>query len=158
MGAQRRFIPPQRSTRGDSMANRRDLTALLVVGALTVIVSSVGLVLGFHSNRLTPRYATPLRVPDRGPILYEMRSMISEPDRVRFAWREVDGAEGYRVTVMTAADESLFTSPEVRTPYWTIPPPLRARLGPQTTYHWRLTVHFEDRAPAVSEGASFATQ
>ena len=140
------------------MANRRDLTSVLVVGVLAVIVSSVGLFLGFHSDRLTPRLATPPPVPDRGPILYEMRSVTSAPDRVRFAWRDVKGAAGYRVVVMTAADESLFTSPEIRTPYWTIPPALRARLAPQAGYHWRLTVRFDDRAPEVSDPASFATQ
>ena len=140
------------------MANRRDLTSLLVVGALAVIVSGVGLVLGFHSNRLVPHPAAAPRVPDRGPILYDMRSMISEPDRVRLAWREVEGAAGYRVTVLSAADESLFTSPGIRTPYWTIPADLRSRLAAQTTYHWRLRVEFENRPPAISGIASFATQ
>ena len=140
------------------MANRRDLASLIVIGALTVIVSAVGLVLGFHSNRLAPPPMTAPRVPDRGPILYEMRSMISDPDRVRLAWRDVDGATGYRVTILSAEDESLFTSPVIRSPYWTMPADLRARLAPQTAYHWRLTVEFKARPPAESETASFATQ
>jgi hypothetical protein len=140
------------------MANRRDLTSLIVIGALAVIVSAVGLVLGFHSNRLVPQVAAPPPVPDSGPIVYGMRSMVSEPDRVRFEWGEQREATGYRVTVLSAAAESLFTSPAVTTTYWTIPPDLRQRLHPQTAYRWRLTVEYEDRAPTTSEIASFATQ
>lgn len=140
------------------MANRRDLASLIVVAVLAVLVSAVGLVLGFHSNRLAPQIAAPPPIPDRGPIVYGMRSMVSEPDRVRFEWNEVGDASGYRITVLSATDDSLFTSPVVATTSWTIPPDLRKRLHPQTTYHWRLTVEHAQRPPQLSEIASFATQ
>lgn len=140
------------------MANSRDLQTLVVVGALALLVASVGLFLGFHSNRLTPRMAAMPLAPPQGPIIYEMRSIRSDPDRVRFEWRHVPGAVGYRVTLLSATDDSLFSGPEVSTPYWTIPPALRGRLKPQTTYHWRLTVFHLGRAAAVSDPASFATQ
>ena len=140
------------------MANRRDLTAVLAVGVLAVIVASVGLFLGFNSDRLGARMPVPAPVPDQGPIVYEMRSVYSEPDRVRFEWRAVEGAAGYTVIVMTAADESLFVSPEIATPYWTIPPDMRYRLQSQTSYHWLLTVRYADREPVRSDPASFATQ
>jgi len=140
------------------MANRRDLQTLIVVGALTLLVASVGLFLGFNSNRLTPHMAATPLPPPQGPIVYEMRSIRSDPDRVRLEWREVPGAVGYRVTILSATDDSLFAGPEVQTPYWTIPPELRGRLKPQTTYHWRLAVFNLGRAPAVSDPASFATQ
>lgn len=140
------------------MANGREVQTLIVVGALAILVASVGLYLGFHSSQLVPRMpATPLPAA-HGPILYEMRSIRSDPDRVRLEWREVPGAAGYRVTILSAADESLFTGPEIPRPYWTITPEYRGRLKPQTTYHWRLTVRYPDRPPAVSEASSFATQ
>jgi hypothetical protein len=140
------------------MANRRDLQTLIVVGALATLVASVGLFLGFHSNRLVPHLAPTPLPPASGPIVYEMSSIRSDPDRVRFEWREVPGAVGYRVTLLTATDDSLFTGPDVETPYWTIPPELRGKLKPQTTYHWRLTVRYLGRGPSVSDPASFATQ
>ena len=140
------------------MANRRDLAAVFVIGVLTVLVASVGLFLGFNADRLAPSGAPVQHVPDQGPILYEMRSVTSEPDRVRFEWREVEGAAGYRVTVLSTAEDSLFVSPEIRTPYWTIPPELRSRLAAGTAYRWRLSVRFEDRPEARSDPASFATQ
>ena len=140
------------------MANRREFGTVIVVGILAMLVASVGLYLGFHSDRLKPRFPPPPVQPDQGPIVYEMRSMRSDPDRVRFEWREVAGAAAYRVTVLTAADDSLFTSPEIRTTYWTIPPGQRGALASGRVYHWRLTIRFPDRAPAVSDPAAFATQ
>ena len=140
------------------MANRSDLRTVFVVGALALVVASAGLYLGFHSNRLTVGSPSQAPQPDQGPIVYQMRSVRSDPNRVRFEWREVPGAAGYRVTVLTASDDSLFAGPEIRTPYWTIPPGQRGLLAPQTVYHWRLTVRFPDRAPAVSDPAAFATQ
>ena len=149
---------PKRSIHEEAMANRREYRTVFVVGALALAVAGVGLYLGFHSNRLTPELSSmPLR-PDEGPIVYEMRSVRSDPDRVRFEWREVPGSAGYRVTVMSASDDSLFTSPEIHTSYWTIPPGQRGRLAARTVYHWRLTVRFPARAPAVSDPAAFATQ
>ncbi len=140
------------------MANRKDAQALVVVGLLSVIVAGGGLYLGFHSTRRpTPPPPLPV-VPEHGPILYEMRSIRSEPDRVRLEWRNVDGASGYLVTLMSAEDESLLTSPTLPTNAWTIPPETSGLLKPQTVYHWRLTVLYPDDAPTVSEAASFATQ
>ncbi len=140
------------------MANHRDFTTVLVVGLLAMIVASVGLFLGFHSNRFVPTGKPIPLPPDTGPIVYEMRSVRSDADRVRFEWRDVPGAAGFRVTILTASDDSLLSGPEVRTPYWTIPPEIRRHLAPATAYHWRLTVRFPDRAPAVSEPAVFTTQ
>jgi hypothetical protein len=140
------------------MANRRDVRTLIVVGSFAVLVASVGLVLGFNSRRLLPHPSPIALPPEQGPVVYEMRSIRSDPDRVRLEWREVPGAKSYQVTVFTAADDSVFAGPEVQSQYWTIPPEFRGFLQPQTTYHWRLTVRFPDRAPATSEPASFATQ
>ena len=140
------------------MANRKDAQALMVVGVLSVLVAGGGLYLGFHSSRRhQPAPVLPV-VPEHGPILYDMRSIRSEPDRVRLEWRDVDGANGYRITLMSAEDESLFTSPALSTNSWTIPPETRQLLKPQTVYHWRLTVLYPEDPPAVSEAASFATQ
>jgi hypothetical protein len=140
------------------MANRREIQTLIVVGTLAILVASVGLFLGFSTRRLAPQMAPVRLPPEQGPIVYEMRSVRSDPDRVRFEWREVPGAMSYRVTVLTATDDSLFAGPEIPRTYWTITPELRGFLRPQTTYHWRLTVRFPDHAPAVSDPASFATQ
>ena len=142
------------------MANRSDFQAVLLVGALTLLVGGAGLYLGFNTNR-APRAkggtAVP-RVPDIGPIVYEMRSVRSDPDRVRFEWRDVDGATRYRVTVLSAADESLFTSPEITTTNWTIPSHLRSGLAPRTVYHWKVTVLVADGSTKSSEPSAFATQ
>lgn len=140
------------------MANHRDFTTVLVVGLLALLVASVGLFLGFNSNRIVPA-GTPMPVaPESGPVVYEMRYVRSDADRVRFEWRDVRGAAGYRVTILTASDDSLLSGPEVHTTYWTLPPELRGRLARATAYHWRLTVRFPNRAPAVSEPAVFTTQ
>ena len=143
------------------MANRSDFQTVLLVGALTLLVGGAGLYLGFNTNR-APRpkgggTAVP-NVPDVGPIVYEMRSVRSDPDRVRFEWRDVDGASGYRVTVLSAADESLFTSPEITTTNWTIPSDLRSNLAPKTVYHWRVTVFGPGESLKFSDPSAFATQ
>jgi len=141
------------------MANRSDFQTVMLVGALTLLVGVAGLYLGFNTNR-TPRAkggTVVPKVPDTGPIVYEMRSVRSEPDRVRFEWRDVDGAMGYRVTVMSATDDSLFTSPEITTTNWTIPSDLRTRLAAGSVYHWRVTV-LSPGGTKFSEPSAFATQ
>jgi hypothetical protein len=148
----------QRITVEGTMANRGDLKALLWIGILTIVVGSVGLYLGFQADR-RPHGGPPVPRPvDRGPIVYNLRSIRSEPDRVQLMWAPVLGAKGYEVTVMTAADESLFASPPVQGTAWTIPPALGSRLKPQTAYHWRLTVRLGDGKVDRSEPAAFATQ
>ena len=140
------------------MANRRDLKALLWIGALTLVVGSAGLYLGFRTE-VHPDHGPPVPTPpNRGPIIYEMRSMRSDPDRVRLEWSPIAGARDYAVTIMSAADESLFVSPPLGTAAWTIPPALRSRLAPQTAYHWRLTVRLTNGKVDRSEPAAFATQ
>jgi hypothetical protein len=140
------------------MANRRDLATLMVVALLALVVGGVGLWLGFRPTG-PPQHGKPVPTPpDLGPILYDMTSIFSEPNRIQLRWRDVLGASVYRVTVMTAADDSLFSSDSLKTSSWTIPVDVRGRLKRQTGYHWRLTVYFPDRPPAQSEAASFATQ
>jgi len=139
------------------MANRKDLRTLLIVGALSLLVAIAGLYLGFNSNRRAAAPPLP-SVPETGPIVYGMRSVVSDPGRVRLEWREVSGAGAYEVTLMTASDDSLFTSPAIQTTAWTIPPELRSRLQPQTVYHWRLAVIYPDGRQEISEPAAFATQ
>ena len=140
------------------MANRKEAATLMVVGALTLLVAGTGLYLGFRTPT-GPRAGTPVpKQPDQGPILFEMRSVRSEPDRVRLEWKEIPRARGYRVTVMTAADESLFTSPVLSTTAWTIPPDLRTRLAKATVYHWKIEADLPDGHPKISEPGAFATQ
>jgi hypothetical protein len=141
------------------MANRKDALALVFVGALSVLVAGAGLYLGFHSTHRPTGPAEPMPVvPEHGPILYEMRSVRSDPDRVRLEWKDVTGATGYRITIMSAEDDSLFTSLALSTTSWTIPPNLRGRLKKQTVYHWRLTVLLPSGRQQSSAAASFATQ
>jgi hypothetical protein len=140
------------------MANSREIRTLVVVGALALLVGSVGLFLGFHSNRLTLRASKYTLAPPNGPIVYRMRSIRSDPGRVRFEWAEVPGASFYHVTVFTAGNDSLFTGPEITRPYWTITPEFEGYLKPQTTYHWRLTIRMVDGTRKVSDPASFATE
>lgn len=140
------------------MANGRDLKALLWIGIATMVIGGVGLYLGFRAGpgqNHGPPVPTP---PDRGPIVYNLRSIRSDPNRVQLLWSPVAGAQGYEVTVMSAADESLFTSPPIRTTMWTIPPDLASRLSPQTAYHWRLTVRLDGGRVDRSEPAAFATE
>jgi len=140
------------------MANRRDAITLVVVAVLSLIVGGAGLWLGFRPPP-PAEHGPPVPVPvDRGPIVYDMTSIFSEPDRIQLRWRDVPNAAAYRVTIMTAADDSLFGSDSLKTTAWTVPTELRGRLKRQTGYHWRLTVFFPDHPPAQSEAASFAIQ
>jgi len=140
------------------MANRRDATTLIVVALLALVVGGVGLWLGFRPPRPRENGPPVPKPPDQGPIVYEMTSIFSEPNRIQLHWRDVPGAEAYRVTLLSAADDSLFASDSLKTAVWTIPEAMRNRLAGQTAYHWRLTVYFADRPAAQSEAASFATQ
>jgi len=142
------------------MANRSDFQTVMLVGGLTLLVGVAGLYLGFNTNR-APRAkggTEAPRVPDVGPIIYEMRSVRSDPDRVRFEWRDIAGASGYRVTVMTATDEKLFESPVITTTNWTIPTEFRSSLSPQSVYHWKVTVLGPGESEKSSEPSAFATQ
>ncbi len=140
------------------MANRRDAQTVLVVAVLALVVGGVGLWLGFRP--VPPRSAGPPvpKEPDHGPILFEMNSIVSDPGRVQLGWRAVEGATGYRVTILTAGDDSLFASDTLRTNSWTVTADAEPGLSPQSTYHWRLAVFYADRAPESSEPAAFATQ
>lgn len=140
------------------MANQRNLIAVLVVAALTLLVGGAGLYLGFASGR-NPQAGPPVpKQPDYGPILFDMRSIRSEPDRIRFEWARFSDAKGYRITVLSASDESLFTSPTIPANAWVIPPELRSRLAAQTVYHWKVTVYSGKGGSRVSDPAPFATQ
>lgn len=140
------------------MANRRDATTVLVVALLALVVGGVGLWLGFRPSPRIETGAPVPKQPDQGPILYEMSSMFSEPDRIQLSWRAIEGASAYRVVLMTASDDSLFASDSLQTNAWTLPQEYRSKLAPQTGYHWRLTVFFPDKPAAHSDVASFATQ
>lgn len=139
------------------MANHREARSVLIIGILTLTVAGTGLYLGFQPPRRSIGEEVP-KVPDQGPILYEMRSVRSDPDRIRLEWRDVEGANGYRVTILSAEDDSLFTSPVLSTTTWVISAELRPLLQPQTVYHWKLTVLFPDGKTRSSEPAAFATQ
>lgn len=140
------------------MANRRDATTVAVVALLALVVGGVGLWLGFRPPRPHEGGPPVPKVPDIGPIVYEMTSIFSEPNRIMLRWRDVPDAAGYRVTVLSADDDSLFASDSLRTGSWTIPDAFRSKLKRQTAYHWRLTVFFAGREPAHSDPASFAVQ
>lgn len=140
------------------MANHREARSVLIIGVLTLVVLATGLYLGFRPPRAASTGEHAPRVPDQGPILYEMRSVRSEPDRIRLEWKDVEGASGYRISILSAEDDSLFSSPVLSTTTWVIPPGLRPLLTPQTVYHWRLTVLMPDGGEQSSEPAAFATQ
>ena len=141
------------------MANRRDAMGIVWIAILTMVVAGVGLYLGFHNPARPGAGGPPVpKVPDQGPILYEMRSVRSDPDRVRLEWRDVPGALGYGVPLMSATDESLFVSPVLSQPVWNLPPEIRSKLAPHTVYHWRLTVDLAGGRTERSEPAAFATQ
>lgn len=139
------------------MANQRNLWAVVVVGALTLLVGGAGLYLGFASGR-NPQSGPPVpKQPDRGPILFEMRSLQSEPNRIRFEWARFEDATAYRVVVMTANDDSVFASPALTSNSWVIPTDLRSHLGAQTVYHWKVRV-FSKSGVRTSDPAAFAAQ
>ena len=140
------------------MANRRDITTVAIVALLALVVGGAGLYLGFRPP--APRETGPPvpKQPDIGPIVYDMTSIFSEPNRVQLRWREVPGVAAYIVTVLSAADDSLFASDSLHTNSWTIADPNHEKLKRQTAYHWRLAVIFSSRSVAHSEVATFATQ
>jgi hypothetical protein len=140
------------------MANQRNAIALLLIAALTVVVGGTGLYLGFQAGR-HPQSGPPVpKAPDIGPIIFDMRSIRSDPDRVRFEWKQMDGARGYRITVLSAANESLFASPSLTENAWVIPADLSKRLRSQSVYHWKVTVLTDKGDGAASDPAAFATQ
>jgi len=140
------------------MANRKDVWAVLGIGGITLAIVVVGLYWGFMAGRPAPHgKALPL-VPDQGPIIYDMHSVFSPPARVRLVWREIPGARNYRITILSAEDDSLFSSPEMTVNSWTLPPELRSRLKPQSVYHWQLLVSRADGSVERSDAAAFATQ
>ncbi|HZI89422.1 MAG TPA: hypothetical protein VFD83_03115 [Candidatus Polarisedimenticolia bacterium] len=139
------------------MANRSSMGSLIAIAGFTLITAMGGLYLGFVAPRSASHGKPAPIVPDQGAILYDMHSIFSPPDRVRLDWKDVAGAVGYRITVMTPSDDSLFVSPPLTTNSWVIPNDPAHPLQPQTTYHWKVTV---TRASGVetSDAASFATQ
>ena len=139
------------------MANRRDVSSVIAIAGFTLLTAVSGLYLGFVAPRATPHGKAAPRVPDQGPILYDMHSMVSDPLRVHLDWRNVASASGYRVTVMTTEDESLFVSPTLRQNSWVIPSEKAFPLQPQTVYHWKVTVLLPDGIES-SDPAAFATQ
>jgi hypothetical protein len=140
------------------VANRREALSLIMIAGLTLLTAGAGFYLGFVAPRPVT-HGRPIPVgPETGPILYEMRSVVSEPNRVRLEWRNVPGASRYQIKVMSADDESLFVSPDLHLNAWTIPGDLSSRLESQTVYHWLLTVGFPNAAPQYSDTAAFATQ
>jgi hypothetical protein len=70
----------------------------------------------------------------------------------------MDGARGYRITVLSAANESLFASPALTENAWVIPADLSKRLRSQSVYHWKVTVLTDKGDGAASDPAAFATQ
>jgi len=139
------------------MANRRELASVLAIGGFTLLTAVSGLYLGFVAPRAAWHGKPIARVPDQGPILYEMHSMVSTPDRVRLDWRDVPHATGYRITVLTPVDDSLFTSPVLPHNSWVIPHEKAYPVKPHTVYHWTVTVLLPGRTE-ISEPAAFATQ
>lgn len=140
------------------MATRRETWSLIAIAGFTLLTACSGLYIGFVSPRPGAGGKPVAPVPDQGPILYAMRSVVSQPNRVRLEWREVPGASGYRIRIMSADDDSLFVSPDLKLNVWTIPRDLASRLTNQTVYHWQLTVRFANAPPQVSDPAAFATQ
>ena len=140
------------------MPNRKDATTLIVVALLALVVGGVGLWLGFRPVQPHGGGKPVPKAPDQGPIIYEMTSIFSAPNRIQLRWKDVPGASAYLVTLMTASDDSLFASDSLKTSMWTIPDPLRAKMPGQSVYHWKLTVFFADRPAVHSEAAAFATQ
>jgi hypothetical protein len=139
------------------MANRREVGSILAIAGFTLLTACSGLYLGFVAPRAMPHGKPVAHVPDQGPVVYEMHSIVSKPNRVRLEWRDVPGATGYRITVMSAQDESLFVSPRLPRNSWVIPSHAGSRFESQTVYHWKVTV-FRPEGVEVSEASAFATQ
>jgi len=141
------------------MANQRNAVALILIGSFALLVGGAGLYLGFKSDQ-TPYYHGPPvpKVPDHGPFLYSMRSIWSEPNRVRFEWAAMKGAKEYRVTIMSPGDEPIFDSPALVNNAWVIPTDMRDRLQSNSVYHWKVTVVNQRGESQASDAASFATQ
>ena len=140
------------------MANRRDVGSIIAIFGFTLLTAVSGLYLGFVAPRSTSQGKPAPRVPDQGAILYDMHSIYSPPNRIRLDWRDVPGATGYRVTVMTTEDESLFVSPLLPRNSWVIPHDDEAYpLQPLTTYHWKVTAVLPE-STQTSDPASFAMQ
>jgi len=139
------------------MANRSQVGSVLAIAGFTLLTAVSGLYLGFVAPRAASHGKPPPRIPDQGAILYDMHSMVSDPNRVRLDWRDVRGATGYRITVMTPADDSLFTSPVLPRNSWVIPESRAFPLKRQTVYHWKVTVTLPDHVE-TSDPAAFATQ
>ena len=140
------------------MANSRNVMALIVVGALTLLVGGAGIYLGFAAGK-NPQAGPPVpKPPDYGPYRFDMRSIRSDPDRIRFEWKRYENARGYRVTVLTPEDDSLFSSPMLTSSAWVVPTDSRVKLAAQSVYHWRVTVFEADGKTEVSDPAAFATQ
>jgi len=139
------------------MANRREVASVLAIAGFTLLTAVSGLYLGFVAPRSSFHGKPVPHAPDQGAILYEMHSIYSKPGRVRLDWRDVPQALGYRVTVSTPTDDSLFTSPVLPHNSWVIPNEMAYPVKPQTVYHWTVTVLLPGRTE-VSEAAAFATQ
>ncbi|HYQ96334.1 MAG TPA: hypothetical protein VER38_04935 [Candidatus Eisenbacteria bacterium] len=139
------------------MANRRDLGTVIAIAGFTLLTACSGLYLGFVAPRAMPHGKPIPRVPEQGPVVYRMQSIYSKPNRVRLEWREMPGAIGYRVTVLSADDESLFVSPRLPRNSWVIASKGDFHLARQTVYHWKVTVLFPERSE-TSDPAGFATQ
>jgi hypothetical protein len=121
-------------------------------------VGGAGLYLGFASGRHAPTGPPVPKQPDYGPILYDMRSIRSEPDRIRFEWARFDDANAYRITVLSPSNDSLFASPALTSNAWVIPTDMRRKLASQSVYHWRVTVFAKNGGTRSSDPAAFATQ
>ena len=139
------------------MANRREVWSVIAIAGFTLLTACSGLYLGFVTPRVTSHGKPIPHVPDQGAVVYEMHSIYSKPNRIRLEWRDVPGAIGYQIKVMSAQDESLFVSPRLNRNAWIIPKELGPRLSGQTVYHWQVTVFHPDRTE-TSDPAAFATQ
>src|SRR4051812_13448159 len=139
------------------MANRSQVGSVIAIAGFTLLTAVSGLYLGFVAPRAASHGTPAPHVPDQGAILYDMHSIVSDPDRVRLGWREMPGAVGYRVTVMTPTDDSLFVSPVLPRNSWVIPRERAFPMKRQTVYHWKVTITRPGRVEP-SDAAAFATQ
>ena len=139
------------------MANRSQVGPVIAIMGFTLLTAVSGLYLGFVAPRAASHGKAAPHVPDQGAILYDMHSIVSDPDRVRLEWRDVPGALGYRITVMTPTDDSLFASPVLPHNSWVIPKDHSYSLQRLSVYHWKVTVTLPGRVE-ISDASSFATQ